>query len=91
MTLQFTLFCTTGQYKPISTLIQVDSVSEYNNNYKEYREKAIRKIAQQRYWTNADLTRYHYTKLKVRVYDKEKIARENAERYKKIKEENGWT
>ena len=40
-----------------------------------------------RLWSNADLKKYEYTRAKVRRYDKEKIAKENAERYEKIKEE----
>lgn len=91
MKLQFTLFCTTGQYKPVSTVLEVKNLEEYKAKASEYKEKAIRKIAQQRRWNNSDLTRYHYTSLKVRVYDVEKIARANAERYAKIKEANGWT
>lgn len=91
MTLQFTLFCTTGEYKPVSTLLQVESLEEYNAKASQFKEKAIKKIAQQRRWTNADLSRYHYTSLKVRVYDKEKIAQANAKRYEQIKKANGWT
>lgn len=91
MKLQFTLFCTTGQYKPVSTVLEVKSLEEYKAKATEYKEKAIRKIAQQRRWDNTDLVRYHYTSLKVRVYDKEKIAQANAKRYEQIKKANGWT
>lgn len=91
MKLQFTLFCATGQYKPVSTILEVPSIEEYKARANEFKEKAIRKIAQQRRWDGNDLANYHYTSLKVRVYDKEKIARANAERYAKIKEANGWT
>ena len=91
MTLQFTLFCTTGQYKPVSTTLQVASLEDYKAKATQYKEKAIKKIAQQRRWTNADLSCYHYTSLKVRVYDKEKIAQANAKRYEQIKKANGWT
>jgi hypothetical protein len=41
----------------------------------------------QKYWTMADLKKNGYTSGKVREYDREKIARENAERYERIKEE----
>ena len=48
------------------------------------------KICQKRYWTNADLKKYFYTRVKIREYDKEKIEKENAERYERIKKERGW-
>lgn len=91
MKLQFTLFSTTGQYKPVSTILEVSSLEEYKANARQYKDKAIKKIAQQRLWDNKDLIRYGYTTMKVRVYDKEKIAQINAERYEKIKKANGWT
>lgn len=91
MKLQFTLFTTTGQYKPVSTILEVSSLEEYKANARQYKDKAIKKIAQQRLWDNKDLIRYGYTTMKVRVYDKEKIAQINAERYEKIKKANGWT
>ena len=91
MKLQFTLFSTTGQYKPVSTILEVSSLEEYKANARQYKDKAIKKIAQQRLWDNKDLIRYSYTTMKVRVYDKEKIAQINAERYEKIKKANGWT
>ena len=37
------------------------------------------------------LKKYGYTQIKVRVYDKQKIEQENAERYEQIKKERGWT
>lgn len=91
MKLQFTLFTTTGHYKPVSTVLEVSSLEEYRANARQYKDKAIKKIAQQRLWDNKDLIRYGYTTMKVRVYDKEKIAQANAKRYEQIKKANGWT
>ena len=71
MVLQFTLFCSTGQYKPVSTCVHVESLKDYEANRKEYKEKAIKKIAMQRYWDSNDLKKYGYTKLKVRPYNKQ--------------------
>lgn len=88
--LQVTLFDKNGKYKPVSTIIPIESVSYYNLNKKEVKEKAIIKICQKRLWTGKDLIKYNYTTVKVRVYDKEKIEKENKERYEKIKEEKGW-
>ena len=90
ITLQFTLVSTTGQYKPMSTLLQVPSLKEYNANSQEYKNKAIRKMCIQRHTDGYYLKKYGYTHMKIRVFDKEKIAKENAERYERIKKEKGW-
>lgn len=66
--IQITLFSTTGKYKPISTLLEVESVAWYKEHAKECKEKAIRKICLQRNWTGKDLINYGYTSLKVRNY-----------------------
>ena len=88
---QITLICTTGQYKPVSCIVKKDSKEVLEKGrtafVKELQQQGIKKICQKRLWTNADLKKYGYTKVKVRQYDKEKIAKENAERYEKIKEE----
>lgn len=91
MKLQFTLFCTSREYKPVSTILEVPSLEEYKANARQYKDKAIKKIAQQRLWDSKDLIRFGYTTMKVRVYDKEKIAQANAKRYEQIKKANGWT
>ena len=88
--LQFTLFCTSGKYKPMSTILKVDNVEEYTANKAEMQKKAIQKICVQRGMTSKDLKKNDYTKIKVRVYDKEKIQAENQARYERIKKERGW-
>lgn len=96
VTLQFTLTSTmltesgVPKYKPMSTLIEVPSIKAYNENPTEYKTKAIRKICIQRKTDGYYLKKNGYTQIKVRVYDKEKIAKENAERYERIKKERGW-
>ncbi len=91
---QVTLICATGQYKPVSAIVRIDSESAavigVDAFKQQIRAQGIAKICKKRYWTSADLQRYHYTKVKMRVYDKEKITKENAERYEKIKRERGW-
>ena len=88
---QITLTSTSGKYKPVSCIVKRDSkeVLEKGRDVfiKELQQQGIIKICQKRLWNNSDLKRYGYTKVKVREYDKEKIAKENAERYEKIKEE----
>lgn len=87
---QITLINPEGKYKPISTIIEVPTLKEFNENKKTYQQKAIEKICAKRYWGTAELKKYGFTKVKCREYDKEKIARENAERYEAIKKERGW-
>lgn len=87
--IQVTLVSDKG-YRAVSVIINVPSIREYCENKKHYQMEAVKRICAKRYWSAADLTKYGYTGIKCRVYDKEKIAAENAERYEKIKEERGW-
>lgn len=82
---QVTLNSVSGKYKPVSCIITTDL--SLDTDKKEIINKGVTKICQKRYWTKRELTKYGYTKAKVREYDKEKIAQESAERYAKIKEE----
>lgn len=67
--IQCTLFSDKG-YKPMSTIIQRESVSDYNRNKKEVQQEAINKICCQRYMNKHNLKEYGYTKMKIRKYDK---------------------
>lgn len=73
MRLQVTLFATNGKYRPISTLINVENMEDYNKNKKKYQEKAILNICHSRRTTWKELVKNSYTGIKVREYDKEKI------------------
>ena len=73
MKLQVTLFATNGSYKPISTIIEVESLQDYKDNKKKYQEKAILNICHNRSITWKELQRLSYTSVKVREYNKEKI------------------
>lgn len=73
---QVTLYCTTNQYKPVSCIVTIQQ--EDNTNLlknpvtkKEIAHKGIVKICQKRYWTNADLIKYHYRKIKARLIEEE--------------------
>ena len=74
---QVTLFCTTNQYKPISTIVTIKQEDETTNllNNKETKKdivhKGIIKICQKRYWNNKDLVRYNYLKAKARKVETE--------------------
>lgn len=84
---QVTLVSTTGQYKPVSTIIIVASAQDFRINKKKYVESAITKICQKRLWTQRDLKKYGYTTIKIREYDEEKIKAQNAQRYEEIKKQ----
>ncbi len=88
--LQVTLFSTTGKYRPISTLIEVENVEYYKAHAQEVQKRAIQKMCAQRYVDWDWMKEGGYTKMKVRVYDRAKIDAENKERYERIKKERGW-
>ena len=76
MKLQVTLFSSTGKYKPMSTIIEVESMEDYNNKKAEYQKKAILNICHQRKTDWSNLKRDGFTQVKVREYDLEKIAQQ---------------
>lgn len=82
MKYQVTLMCDNGKYKPVSTIVEMDT-----QDIPAIKTRGIQRICAQRYWTKLDLKNYGYTKVKIRIYDKEKIDKENEERYNRIKEE----
>lgn len=79
---QVTLVAANGKYRPVSCIIKAEKYIKT-----EVLRKGIEKICMKRGWSGADLKKFTYTTAKVREYDKEKIALENAARYEAIKEE----
>lgn len=72
---QVTLKCTTGQYRPVSTIVAMEQENSENLLLDEKQKKAIIKkgierICIQRYWTQKDLSKYHYTRVMTREYTK---------------------
>ena len=90
MQIQVTLFDKQNRYKPVSALVNVPDLDFYKRYSKEVKNQGIAKICQKRYWTIEDLKNFGYTTCKVRIYDKDKIEKENKEKYEKIKKERGW-
>ena len=88
--IQLTLYSESGKYRPMSTIVEVESIAYYNAHKQEILNRAIQRISVQRKMDIWVMKKYGYTKLKARVYDKEKIEQENRERYERIKEERGW-
>lgn len=68
VTLQFTLFDINGRYKPISTLVKVESIKWFKEHQEEVKIKAIQQICNQRRLTGKELAKLGYTRLKVRNY-----------------------
>lgn len=79
---QVTMLDPENHYKPVSAIVKMDDSS----TRQEIAREGQRKIMQKRYWSMRDVKKYGYSKIKVREYDKEKIAAENAARYEAIKE-----
>lgn len=77
MKLQLTLFATNGKYRPISTVIEIESLKDYVNNKAKYQKKAIENICHNRKTTWDTLKRQTYTTIKVREYNLEKIEEQN--------------
>ena len=88
--IQLTLYSESGKYRPMSTIVEVESIAYYNVHKQEILNRAIQRISVQRKMDIWVMKKYGYTKLKARVYDKGKIEQENKERYERIKEERGW-
>ena len=88
--IQLTLYSESGKYRPMSTIVEVESIAYYNAHKQEILNRAIQRISVQRKMDIWVMKKYGYTKLKARVYDKEKIEQENKEKYERIKEERGW-
>lgn len=84
---QVTMFCSTGTYRPASCIIKSEEIDLTDKvAKKKLVNQGVQKICAKRYWTSRDLQKYNYTKAKIREYDKEAIAKENAARYEAIKE-----
>lgn len=89
---QVTLICATNQYKPVSCIISREQTMNADPTTDKVAKASIiadgiQKICGKRGWGKRDLIQYSYTRVKVRLYDEEKIKQENEERYNKIKEE----
>ena len=92
MEYQVTLLCSTGAYKPVSCLVKMDQqdssdLTKVPEQKKKIVNKGIERICVKHYWNSRDLKKFGYTKVKVRLYDREKIEKENKERYERIKQE----
>ena len=101
MKIQFTVYSTTGKYKPISTVVEVPTIEELSkpDKLRYWKKRALSRIVAQRYKSGADLLAHGYTTMKFRIYDKEeREAYEKAQARKKAiadylrrkKEKGNW-
>lgn len=72
---QVTLFCSSGAYRPVSCIVtreQNEDIDLSSNKEirKEIQKAGITKICQKRLWGIKELTKFSYTKCKIRVYEK---------------------
>ena len=74
--LQVTFFQKENKYKPISTIVEIDSLEYYNNNKAEVQKRALMNIAHNRKTTPNDLIQQGYTKIKTREYNIEEIKKQ---------------
>lgn len=71
--LQVTLFSASGKYKPISTIVEVESLEYYVNNKRAVQKRAVANICHNRRMTIESLKEAGYTLIKAREYDRDKI------------------
>lgn len=70
---QVTMYCATGQYKPISTIVTIEQQDDNNllldqEQKKNIINKGIVAICHKKYWTARDVKKYSYTKVRAREY-----------------------
>lgn len=82
MKLQVTVFHNEGKYKPMSTILEVESMQEYENNKSEIQKRALLNIGHYRHLTPQEIIKNGYTKIKVREYDLEKIKAQQEQQHK---------
>ena len=80
--LQVTLFDKNKKYRPISTLVNVESVEYYEQHKAEVQTKAILNICHNRKTTWDTLKRQGYTQVKTREYNKEEIEQQKEQQHR---------
>lgn len=82
MKIQVTFFQKENKYKPISIVLDVESMDYYTSHKVELQRRALLNIAHQRKTTPKELINQGYIKIKVREYDKEKIKEQQEYQHK---------
>lgn len=71
--IQVTIVDKDNKYKPMSTIIEVESFEVFNADKKKYLKSAIAKICCQRHSSYKELTKGMNVDIKIREYDLKKI------------------
>ena len=69
---QVTLFSTTGAYRPVACIVNNEQAEDVDlsmdkQERKKMQKVGVVKICQKRYWSLADLSRYGYTRYKIKA------------------------
>ena len=68
--IQFTLYSDTGKYRPMSTVLQVESIAWAAAHKEELKRRGVAKICADRKTDVWALQRDGFTKVKMRVYQR---------------------
>lgn len=68
MKIQVTLFDKSGKYRPVSTLVKVKDIEEFEKDKERIKSEGIKKILIKRGWGRRELMKYNYLTCKMRVY-----------------------
>lgn len=71
MKIQVTLFDKSGKYRPVSTLVKVENMEEFEKDKERIKSEGIKKILIKRGWGRRELMKYNYLTCKMRVYPEE--------------------
>lgn len=82
MKLQVTLFDKNKHYKPVSTIVEIESIEYYETHKAEVQKRAMMNIAHQRKMLPQELLKQGYTQVKVREYDIEKIKAQQEQQHR---------
>jgi hypothetical protein len=66
---QVTAFDTTGKYRPVASIVTVAAPYQTKEEKMKIVQKGVEKICVKRYWGKADLKKYGYSKVKIRVVE----------------------
>lgn len=67
MKIQVTYFCATNKFKPVSAIVEVPSSYDFYKRKQYWISRARAQIMAKRHWTNEDMQKFDYTKVKTRI------------------------
>lgn len=68
MVIKVTIISDKGR-RPVSALVTVDSIEDWNAHSKIYKQRALQNICARKYWDSRDLKMYGYSKIKAEVFN----------------------